>query len=147
MHQSKLARALTGLGAIAVVATSAVAAPDPSIRRSLSSAVVVPGDVPAGVQNFSTSVHALDGAPSLDALKPRGEERPRGAREAALFRQWSPGVVLVAVSDGLGSGAVIDKAHRLAITNNHVVEGNTEVAVIFKPPGEADAQDQQAYRA
>ena len=147
MHQYKLARALTGLGAIAVVATSAVAAPDPSIRRSLGSAVVVPGDVPASVQNFGASVHALDGAPSLGALQPRGEERPRGAREAALFRQWSPGVVLVAVSDGLGSGAVIDKAHRLVITNKHVVGDNTEVAVIFKPPGEADAQDQQAYRA
>ena len=147
MHPVNVLRALTGLGAAALVAASAVAAPDTSVHGSLSGAKVVPDAVPAGAQDFRTSVHALDGAPSLKALLPRGEEKPRGAREAALFRQWSPGVVLVAVSDGLGSGAVIDKAHRLAVTNNHVVAGNTVVSVIFKPQGEADAQDQQAYRA
>jgi len=147
MQSLSFVRALIGFGAVAVVAASAIATPDPSIRRPLGSAVPVAGSVPVGVQRFSTSVHALDGAPSLRALAPRGEERPRGAREVELFRRWSPGVVLVAVRDGLGSGVVIDKAHRLAVTNNHVVEGNTEVAVIFKPQGEADAQDQQAYRA
>lgn len=147
MQQSIVIRALTGLGVVALVAASAVATPNPSIAVSLGAAKPVPGPVPAGAQKFNTSVHALDGAPSLRALLPRGEERPRGAREAALFRQWSSGVVLVAVNDGLGSGAVIDKANRLAITNNHVVAGNREVAVIFKPQGEADPQDQQAYRA
>ncbi len=147
MKQLTFVRALAGLGTVALVAASAAADPAPVVRGSLRSATVVPGAVPAAVQGFPASVHALDGAPSLRALLPRGEEKPRGAREAALFRQWSPGVVLVAVEDGLGSGAVIDKEHRLAITNHHVVAGHRQVAVIFKPAGEADPQDQQAYRA
>ena len=95
---------------------SAVATPAPAINVPIGAAKPVAGSVPAGVQGFSTSVHALDGAPSLRALAPRGEEKPRGAREAALFRQWSPGVVLVAVSDGL-AGQVVETIQAAASTD------------------------------
>jgi S1-C subfamily serine protease len=139
---------LAFVSALAVsVATvlSAGAAPTDNLGRSLATARPVAGAV--GSSTLRASVHDVEGAPSLRALSAGGEEKPRGAREVALFRQWSPGVVLVAVEDGLGSGAVIDKANRLAITNKHVVGNNRQVAVIFKPQNAGDPADQTAYRA
>ncbi len=128
-------------------ASAPTSADSTGIRLAVSSAKPVAGTVPQAVQDFQASVGDVAGAPGVKAFQAGGEERPRGAREAALFREWAPAVILVAVSDGLGSGAVIDKEHRLAVTNRHVVGNNTQVSVIFKPQGEADAQDQTAYRA
>jgi S1-C subfamily serine protease len=126
--------------------TTAAAAASESLSRPIGDARPVTGSVPGAGQLDGASIHDVDAAPPSRLLR-TSEEKPRGAREAALFRTWSPAVVLVAVSDGLGSGAVIDKANRLVVTNKHVVGNNTQVAVIFKPPGSGDPADQQAYRA
>jgi S1-C subfamily serine protease len=139
--------ATASAGAAAPGTGTPVAADGTGIRLPVAAAKPVAGAVPASVQSFHASVGDVAGAPGVKAFQAGGEEKPRGAREAALFRAWAPAVILVAVSDGLGSGAVIDKEHRLAVTNRHVVGNNTQVSVIFKPQGEADAQDQTAYRA
>lgn len=108
--------------------------------------------VPAGFAGFAADGAGVGLAPALKALAavsvPGGrEERPRGAREIALFRQWSPGVVLVTVDDGLGSGAVIDKARGLIVTNLHVVGNNDAVTVIFKPQGAIEDARPDGVRA
>lgn len=74
------------------------------------------------------------------------EEAPRGSADVALFRQWAPGVVIVTAPDGLGSGALIDRAQRLIITNYHVVAGHSTVQITFKPRGTQDAASAQVYR-
>jgi S1-C subfamily serine protease len=130
----------------ALTLTTAASAASESLSRPIGDARPVAGTVPGAGPLDGASIHDIDAAPPSRLLL-YSEEKPRGAREAALFRTWSPAVVLVAVSDGLGSGAVIDKANRLAVTNKHVVGNNRQVAVIFKPPGSGDPADQQAYRA
>ncbi len=57
----------------------------------------------------------------------------RGAKEADIFRNSAPAVVMVATdSGGIGSGSMISPDGKI-ITNWHVVEGEDEVAVIFFP--------------
>lgn len=55
----------------------------------------------------------------------------RGAKEAQLYRQISPSVVLIVTDTGLGSGSLI--GNREILTNWHVVQGAPEVGVVFKP--------------
>jgi S1-C subfamily serine protease len=74
------------------------------------------------------------------------EEAPRDSADVALFRQWAPGVVIVTAPDGLGSGALVDRAQRLIITNYHVVAGHDTVQITFKPRGTQDAASAQVYR-
>lgn len=70
----------------------------------------------------------------------------RGTRGITLFRQASPGVVLVTVGkvvneqfqpEGLGTGAVID-SRGYVITNWHVVNGYSGALVFLKPLGAAE---------
>ncbi len=61
----------------------------------------------------------------------------RGASEVRLYAEDSPGVVLIATNDALGSGSVISPAG-LVLTNLHVVGKNPTVAVFFKPKREGD---------
>ncbi len=59
----------------------------------------------------------------------------RGAQEVEVYRKRAPSVVLVVTNDGIGSGSLIDgKGHIL--TSWHVIEGYSEVGVIFKPSTE-----------
>ena len=74
------------------------------------------------------------------------EEAPRSSADVALFRQWAAAVVIVTAPDGLGSGALVDRAQRLIITNYHVVVGHDTVQVTFKPRGTQDAASAQVYR-
>ena len=67
--------------------------------------------------------------------------RLRGAREIELYRTLAPSVALIATETGLGSGSLIaikavagsTAKAGLILTNAHVVGGDREVAVIFKP--------------
>jgi hypothetical protein len=59
-------------------------------------------------------------------------ETNRSAKDAQIYRAISPSVVLVATKDAIGSGSLIDSSGNI-LTNWHVVNGNSYVAIIFKP--------------
>lgn len=56
----------------------------------------------------------------------------RGARDAQLYKDIAPSVVLIVVKDGMGTGSLI-QADGTILTNWHVIKGYKEVGVIFKP--------------
>ena len=56
----------------------------------------------------------------------------RSAKDAEIYRTLSPSVVEVRTKDGLGSGSLVSTSGEI-ITNWHVVNGSTLVAVVFKP--------------
>jgi S1-C subfamily serine protease len=56
----------------------------------------------------------------------------RSAKDAELYRNISPSVVLIVTNDSLGSGSLISTAGDI-ITNWHVVKGATSVGIVFKP--------------
>lgn len=56
----------------------------------------------------------------------------RGAKEAQIYKDVAPSVVLIVTNDAFGSGALIS-ANGEILTNWHVIKGSTEVGVIFKP--------------
>jgi S1-C subfamily serine protease len=56
----------------------------------------------------------------------------RSAKDAEIYRTLSPSVVEVRTKDGLGSGSLVSTSGEI-ITNWHVINGSTLVAVVFKP--------------
>jgi S1-C subfamily serine protease len=58
----------------------------------------------------------------------------RGAKEAQVYQQISPSVVLILTDDAIGTGSLLPDGH--VLTNWHVVDGFDEVSVIFKPAQE-----------
>jgi S1-C subfamily serine protease len=74
------------------------------------------------------------------ANEPLSEVPPQGrsAKDAQIYRAASTSVVLVATKDGLGSGTVIGPFGDI-LTNRHVVRGNGQVGVVFKPVAEGQA--------
>lgn len=56
----------------------------------------------------------------------------RSAKDAQIYRVVSPSVVLILTKDGLGSGTLIGSSGEV-ITNWHVVNGYSSVAVVYKP--------------
>jgi S1-C subfamily serine protease len=73
------------------------------------------------------------------------ERTTRGARNVAIFRDAAPAVVLIVTNDSIGSGSLLDNG--AILTNWHVVSGNKQVNVIFKPTdplGKLSSQDMTA---
>jgi len=68
----------------------------------------------------------------LEAVSNQNIMVTRGAKEIAVYKKASPGVVLVFTDAGLGSGVLINH-DGMIITNHHVVADSKKVAVIFKP--------------
>ena len=56
----------------------------------------------------------------------------RSAKDAEIYRTLSPSVVEVRTKDGLGSGSLVSTSGEI-LTNWHVINGSTLVAVVFKP--------------
>jgi S1-C subfamily serine protease len=69
----------------------------------------------------------------------------RGAAEAAIYRRVSPSVVLVMTKEGFGTGSLIN-ANGTIITSYHVVEGYSQVGVLFKPRREGDKPPEKQIR-
>jgi S1-C subfamily serine protease len=93
-------------------------------------------------------------APGADArAKYREPILTRGSRGITIFRQASPGVVLVTVGRvangqfeplGLGTGAVVD-SRGYVLTNWHVINGYSNALLFFKPFGGAEPMDDLAF--
>ena len=56
----------------------------------------------------------------------------RSAKDAEIYRALSPSVVEILTQDATGSGSLIGTAGEI-ITNYHVVQGYSDVAIVFKP--------------
>jgi S1-C subfamily serine protease len=78
-------------------------------------------DIPA------TQLLEIAGLPMHDAAT-----FTRSAKDAEIYRTLSPSVVEVRTKDGLGSGSLVSTSGEI-ITNWHVVNGSSLVAVVFKP--------------
>lgn len=99
-----------------------------------------------------TLVRTLDRAPKListyrsaleGAAKP-GVSGTRGVTEARLYKQLSPGVVLIVTDGGLGTGSIIGEDGRI-ITNWHVVGDKESVGIVFKPPFGEEVKPSDVY--
>jgi len=56
----------------------------------------------------------------------------RSAKDAELYRVTAPSVVRILTNSGSGSGSLIGNSGEI-LTSFHVVKGQTQVAVVFKP--------------
>jgi S1-C subfamily serine protease len=74
---------------------------------------------------------------TANSLQPDVASNARGVKDAALFRNISPSVVLILSKEGSGSGSIIGTQGQI-LTNWHVVGNNSEVGVILKPPKDVD---------
>tara|TARA_B100001093_G_scaffold493938_1_gene536742 strand:+ start:1995 stop:3200 length:1206 start_codon:yes stop_codon:yes gene_type:complete len=66
--------------------------------------------------------------------------------EETFFSKYGDGVVAIFSADATGSGVVIDK-EGLVITNWHVIEGNSDVSIVFKPPVGSKAVPSAIHKA
>jgi S1-C subfamily serine protease len=91
-----------------------------------------PADLNPKVDNSGADVGSTIAAGSAFLKEYKTNERTtRGARNIAIFRDAAPAVVVVLTNDGLGSGSLLDNG--TILTNWHVVSGNKQVNVLFKP--------------
>lgn len=101
------------------------------------------GSIQANTNSYSLDQVASDDLPlnklfvTANSLQPDVASNARGVKDAALFRNVSPSVVLILSKDGTGSGSIIGTQGQI-LTNWHVVGNNAEVGVILKPPKDVD---------
>jgi S1-C subfamily serine protease len=86
---------------------------------------------PLTPDSISTGLSQNNIIQSLTGISKNTKTLTRGAKEASIFREMSPAVVLIVTDDGLGSGSYIGNGQIL--TNWHVVKGFKKVGVAFKP--------------
>lgn len=75
-------------------------------------------------------IQQLSGERSLETVGSN-----RSARDAELYRVTAPSVVRILTNSGSGSGSLIGNSGEI-LTNFHVVKGQSQVAVVFKPATE-----------
>lgn len=136
---------------LSVLASPALAAPMQSMIGSAlptvnktDASVSAPVKLPA--RGLSLSWDDLRrNAEILNNLKADGPSTSRSLVDERIYKAASPGVVLIANDQGLGSGAVIN-ASGLIITNYHVVGKSDHVKVVFKPRAEGAQVTQRDLR-
>jgi S1-C subfamily serine protease len=101
------------------------------------------GPVQANINSSNLNQIVTDDFPlnksfvTANSLQPDVASNARGVKDAALFRNISPSVVLILSKEGSGSGSIIGTQGQI-LTNWHVVGNNSEVGVILKPPKDVD---------
>ncbi len=87
---------------------------------------------PSQLQQIETDIPTAQ--LSKIARQPFSEEgaKTRSAKDAEIYRALSPSVVEIVTPEATGSGSLIGTAGEI-ITNYHVVQGYSDVGVIFKP--------------
>jgi S1-C subfamily serine protease len=90
-----------------------------------------PGTLPPSIELNTSGDVGLATAGGSAFLKQYREPKLRAARDVTLYRNISPAVTLVITPSGFGSGSLIDGGRIL--TNWHVVRGNRQVNIIYKP--------------
>ena len=90
------------------------------------------------------SPHALAGIARHVVRIDRGFVSRGGG--ASVFRSTAPGVVLIGTGESFGSGSLLDLDGHI-LTNWHVVEGYSQVGVVFMPPKNGALKDNDVYLA
>jgi S1-C subfamily serine protease len=95
----------------------------------------------AGGFELNLSPEALNDLP-LSQIQKLSSERSgeiigsnRSARDAEIFRVTAPSVVMIQTNSGFGTGSLIGNSGEI-LTSLHVVKGQSQVAVVFKPATE-----------
>src|SRR5258706_6720283 len=109
----------------------------PSIESSGPHLIKPPAGGVEAIELFQ-SQEALNELP-LSQIQKLSSERSvekigsnRSARDAELYRVTAPSVVRILTNSGRGSGSLIGSSGEI-LTNLHVVDGQSQVAVVFKP--------------
>ena len=99
----------------------------PGVAEGIPNDVLPPSDAPS-VDELSAPLIGQ----ALVSLFKDAFPHTRGAPDILLFRNVAPSVVLIWTNDGaLGSGSLLKD--NTILTNRHVVGGEREVTVLFKP--------------
>lgn len=96
---------------------------------------------PAGPDPLQQLVSTLEKLPKNLLL-----EETRGATNVEVYKKAAPGTVLVVTDKGLGSGAVISSQGEV-LTNWHVIQGASHIAVVFKPQRGVEVKKELAFAA
>ena len=100
--------------------------------------------LPQSSPDLSSQVSAFTKLAS--AIASAREPLLRGGIGARIFRDAAPGVVLVIVNNGLGSGIILNRAGQI-LTNWHVVRGAKSIGVMLKPPAGQRLRPTDMYEA
>ncbi len=73
-------------------------------------------------------------------------EETRGVTNVEVYKKAAPATVLVVTDQSLGSGAVISSQGEV-LTNWHVIQGASRIAVVFKPQRGVEVKRELAFAA
>src|SRR5262249_29685067 len=73
-------------------------------------------------------------------------EETRGATNVEVYKKAAPATVLVVTDQGLGSGVVISNQGEV-LTNRHVIQGASRIAIVFKPQRGVEVKKELAFAA
>lgn len=122
-------------GKEAITAFTALTPQEQSVLQSLSA-------VPAGPDPLQQQiVSTLEKLPKTLLV-----EETRGATNVEVYKKAAPATVLVVTDQSLGSGTVISSQGEV-LTNWHVIQGASRIAVVFKPQRGVEVKKELAFAA
>jgi len=95
----------------------------------------------------STILHTVDLKRAIEAMEQSRRNislKFRGSSSSKIYDKTAPSVVLVLTNEGLGSGSIIDEKGTV-LTAWHVIGGNKEVGIVFKPETYGSSEDRDDY--